>query len=682
MIPSIQFTKLIIYHLQRQHKFHLRPDSSLHLPNEEHVLGYLKFSAKGTKREVFRMTIPGSLITTYIQEASYYQEYLANVAKHQRYLAGETGSDPNSLAPKPTKPARKPKSTVPKAPPRPSVLKPVTFEQPEPKSLPAKTQGKKLKPTTNIFDKPSKAIKSKLGFISKKSTPISPLKSMDESVAEDVPAQEPQVDADMQRAFEECLKSMYDVPRGSLLPVVIREPEPKKYQPLPEVPRKGKEKVTKEKVALDLLDLQKPKRKSLADQYIFQRCTSTLTGSSRHDESSFLYAELGQSNSEEESQEVVPGADAGGQGEGQAGPDTGAQAEGLAGPDPDAQDEGQAGSNLDEQSEGQAGPDPGNAGADEQPMPSPAVHAGSDRGHMDLNVADVLPQPSTEQMDEGFTATAYPKVQENLKLIVEEHVFLEEPPSTSGTLSSLQHLSKDPSFGDLFFSDKPLEAEYDKATIEIEVHQQLTTTAADTTTTTTTTTLPPPPYQHKSTAEAMMMKRIGELEHIMANLIQENKGLEQRLDRHGAHWAMQAPVQNRFRDLPEADMKKILDQRMWENDSYKSHEDHMQLYEALEKSMNCDHSEELVKDLAEARKKKKKSRESPKTPPGSPPHQPPPPPPLAGPSGASGASGASRASGSSQVLPLPPPPPSTNQEGPSKGFAAPSSSKIATSAEY
>nr|GFD13881.1 hypothetical protein [Tanacetum cinerariifolium] len=53
VIPSILFTKLIIYHLQRKHKFHPRPDSPLHLPNEEPVLGYLKFSAKGTKREVF-----------------------------------------------------------------------------------------------------------------------------------------------------------------------------------------------------------------------------------------------------------------------------------------------------------------------------------------------------------------------------------------------------------------------------------------------------------------------------------------------------------------------------------------------------------------------------------------------------------------------------------------------------
>nr|GEZ17090.1 hypothetical protein [Tanacetum cinerariifolium]GEZ38349.1 hypothetical protein [Tanacetum cinerariifolium] len=203
----------------------------------------------------------------------------------------------------------------------------------------------------------------------------------------------------------------------------------------------------------------------------------------------------------------------------------------------------------------------------------------------------------------------------------------------------------------------------------------------------------------------MLMKRIGELKHIMENLIQKNKHLEERLDSHGARlytlenldipqrvskavdeivtdavdWDIEAPLRNRFRDLPEADMKEILYQRMWETNSYKTHKDHMMLYEALEKSMNHDHSEELAKDLADARKKKKKRRDSPKTPPGSPPHQPPPPLPLAGPSGALGSLGAS---GSSQVLTPPPPPPSTNQEGQSQGSAAPSSSKTTASAEY
>nr|GEX10518.1 hypothetical protein [Tanacetum cinerariifolium] len=378
------------------------------------------------------------------------------------------------------------------------------------------------------------------------------LKSVAVSVAEDAPTKEPHVaakDANLQKALEESMKSIYDVPQGPLPPVVIREPKSGKYQPLLEVTGKGKAKVTEEQVAHDLLSLQKPKKKRPTDQYIFQRRTSTPTGSSGHDEPS--YAELGQSKSEE-SKKVVPGADEEGQGKGQARPDPGTQAEGQTRSDAGAQEEGQAGSNPDEYSEGQVGPDPINAGADIQSIPSHVVHAGSKRELMNLDVVDVSPQPSTDQLDERFTATAYPKVQENLKLTVEDQVLLEEPASSSGTLSSLQHL------------------------------------------------------------KAMMMKGIGKLEHIMANLIQENKGLKKRLDSHGSRlytleqldiphqvskaisevvteavdWAMQASLRNRFRDLPEADMKEILQQRMWETESYKSHEDHMQLYKALKKSMN------------------------------------------------------------------------------------------------
>ncbi|GJQ95815.1 hypothetical protein Tco_0006954 [Tanacetum coccineum] len=110
VIPSVRFTKLIVYYLQSQHKFHPRPGSLLHLPNEEPVLGYLKFSAKGTKREVFGMPIPNDLITDDIRGEQYYNAYLEKVAKHQRYLAGEEVNDPDSPTPKPSK-ATKPKAS-------------------------------------------------------------------------------------------------------------------------------------------------------------------------------------------------------------------------------------------------------------------------------------------------------------------------------------------------------------------------------------------------------------------------------------------------------------------------------------------------------------------------------------------------------------------------------------------
>nr|GEY10398.1 retrovirus-related Pol polyprotein from transposon TNT 1-94 [Tanacetum cinerariifolium] len=567
VIPSIRFTKLIIYYLQRKHKFHPQLDSPLHLPNEEHVLGYLKFSAKGTKREVFRIPIPGNLITADIQGEPYYQEYLEKVAKHQRYLTGKQGSDPDSTVPKPTKATKKSKPSAPKADLRKPVTKPASSQQPEPKPAQAKTQGKKRKLVTKTSGKPSPARTSRLGLVTKRRKPTSSLRSVDESVAEGVPDNEPRVDdeeADVQRALEKSLKK---------------------------VQGKGKEKVTDEQVALDLLTLQTPKKKSPADQFIFQRCTSTPTRSSGHDESSSLYAELGLTDSE-------------------------------------------------------AGPNPGDAAAS-QPQSSPIVHVGPNLEHMDLEVTDVSTQPHPEQMDEGFTAMAYPKVQENLKLMVEEQVILEEPVSSTGTLSSLQHLTKDLSFGDLFFNDKPSETDNEKTTAKTEAES----------------------IGHGA--------RLYTLENL--NIPQQVSKAMDEIVTDVVDWAIQAPLRNRFRDLPEADMKEILHQRMWETNSYKTHEDHMMLYEPLENSMNRDHSEELLKDLAEAHKKKKKRRDSPKMPPGSPPHQPRPPPPPADPSGTSGSP---EASVSLQVPPPPPPPPSINQEGQSQGTATPSSSKKAASAKY
>ncbi|GKE25108.1 hypothetical protein Tco_1436620, partial [Tanacetum coccineum] len=223
-------------------------------------------------------------------------------------------------------------------------------------------------------------------------------------------------------------------------------------------------------------------------------------------------------------------------------------------------------------------------------------------------------------------------------------------------------------------------------------------TATTTTTTTILTTIPLPPQTQQVSSDSILLNHLGELKQHIADLVDANQALEERLDKHGSRlyklenqdipnskvvdeivmdvvdWAMHAPLRERFRDLPEVNMKEILHNRMWESKSYQTHEDHMTLYEALEKSMARDNREQLLSDLAEARKKKKKRQGSPKTPSGSPLHPPPP----AGPSGTSRASGAS---GSSQSPP-PPPSPSNTQGGHSTGTDAPSSSKTAASAEY
>ncbi|GJS13242.1 hypothetical protein Tco_0407714 [Tanacetum coccineum] len=384
VIPSVRFTKLIIFHLQRKHKFHPRPESPLHLPTEEPILGYLKFSAKGTKREVFGMPIPNELITDDIRGADYYDAYLEKVAKHQRYLAGEEVSDPDSPAPKPAK------STKPKA-----------------------------KETT---DATPPAKRAKAGKVAKKRTLKKSQQLVDEFVDEGIPLTEPgfgDLEADTQRAIEESLKDAHGAHRGPLPPVVFRETDTGKFQPLPEVEGKGKEKVGAEQAARVLLNLQTPKKKSPTEQYIFQKRTSAPTEPSVHDESSSLCVKLDWTESDTESDEEVPPVVKSGA--------------------PD---------------EGQAGPNPGNDTVS-QTLSTSGVHARPNLKHTDAEATDATSQPQPGQMDEEFTATAYPNVQENLKLTVDDSVIPEKPASSTGMLSSLQHLAKDFSFGDQFFNDKP-----------------------------------------------------------------------------------------------------------------------------------------------------------------------------------------------------------------------------------
>ncbi|GJU26338.1 hypothetical protein Tco_1164959 [Tanacetum coccineum] len=91
---------------------------------------------------------------------------------------------------------------------------------------------------------------------------------------------------------------------------------------------------------------------------------------------------------------------------------------------------------------------------------------------------------------------------------------------------------------------------------------------------------------------------------------------------------------------------------MFEDKSYEAHEDHKNLFVALQKSLERDYSNQLLADLEEARRKKRKKCATPRSPSRSSLSQQPPPPPLAG---ASGAPGTSRASGPSQLPPPPPP---------------------------
>ncbi|GJV25874.1 hypothetical protein Tco_1378569 [Tanacetum coccineum] len=518
------------------------------------------------------------------------------------------------------------------------------------------------------------------GKVVKKRTIKSSKQLVDEFVDEGVPTAKPSLEdteeAILQKVLQESLTDAYPTQRGPLPPVVFRETDTGKFQPLPEVPGKGKEKVGEEQAPEVLLNLQTPKKKSPAEQYIFQRRSHIPSETAGREDSTSLYAELGLSGSDTESDEEMPSVVR-----------SGAQDEGQAGPDPGTLDEGQAGPNPDDVVES-------------QPLPTP------------------------------------------------------KPVSSNRTLSSLQHLAKDFSFGDQFLNDKPSEADNEKTTADTEAESMVSVTIQQDISVfppmtspvigpvprtnlpmfhgpiakppqpnrTTTTTLPLPPQPQQGPSDPILIKRMGELEEFIANLVEENQALETRLDKQGSRinkletmdlpkmireqtvefidsqeidrkinesvkevvissvkHAMRAPLHARFKDLPTSDMKEILLQRMLEENYDKGHANHRVAYEALQDSIRRDESEDFDVDKAQEETKKKSKQDSPNTPPGSPPSPPPPPPP---PSGASGASGTTGASDSAQAPPPPPPSSSTHQGGQSTSTAAPSSSKTAASAEF
>ncbi|GJU22145.1 hypothetical protein Tco_1155487 [Tanacetum coccineum] len=455
---------------------------------------------------LFRMN--SSLMTFEEQTTT---NYLEKVAKHQRYLAGEEVSDPNSPTPKPAK------STKPKA------------------------------DWSIIVDEGIPLTEHGFGDL----------------------------EADTQRAIEESLKDAHGAPRGPLPPVVFRETDTRKFQPLP------------------------------------KRRTSAPTEPSVCDKPTLYLNKARLKVTRNQIWKGPPVVKSGDQDEGQAGPDPGIQDKGQAEPNPDDV-------------------------AESQPLSTPGVHAGPNLEHTDAEATDATSQPQPGQMDEEFTTTAYPN---GLCLLYNT------------------------SFGDQFFNDKPSEADNEKTTADTEaesmvsvtIHQDTSAIPPMTSPVIDLVSRPDSPNVHWPLPTTATATHIGELEQHIADLVDANQALVERLDKHGSRlyrlenqdipnlvrkavdeivmdavdWAMQVPLRERFRDLPEVDMKEILHNRI----------------------------DQLLSDLAEARKKKKKRQGSPKTPLGSPPHPPPPLPPPAGPFGTSRAFGTS---GSSQSPP-PPPPPSNNQ---------------------
>ncbi|GJU16041.1 hypothetical protein Tco_1144007 [Tanacetum coccineum] len=191
--------------------------------------------------------------------------------------------------------------------------------------------------------------------------------------------------------------------------------------------------------------------------------------------------------------------------------------------------------------------------------------AGSNPGLSYVALAGPNPKP----MHDDFVATVYPQVHESLKYTTEVHVHLENPLSSSSTLSSMKNL--DETFGDQFFNEKRTK-EPRKANMETKVESMVTI----------------PIYQASLTAPPLVFTlELRDLPHKINETFNE-------AIKEAVQVALQAPLKERFRDLSEAVMKEIIHDWMFESGTYRSQPEHIALYEALEASMERDNRDEFL----------------------------------------------------------------------------------------
>nr|GEW89132.1 uncharacterized mitochondrial protein AtMg00810-like [Tanacetum cinerariifolium] len=281
---------------------------------------------------------------------------------------------------------------------------------------------------------------------------------------------------------------------------------------------------TNEQAAKSLLDIHKPKRRSASDQYIPQRripiVEEETTGPSIQlqddtidqtiqDTSSLAYL-INVQKKTADSERI----------------DSGSGTEILK----LDEEQGEAVSQIvglektiAELDEGQAGSDPGRT-LESKPLPEheqmDKEQAGLDPGQSHVALVGSNPK----HMHEDFTSVIYPKVHESMKFPADKEIILEDPHSSSRTLSSIKNLDDAFNFGDQFVNDKSTKDEQGKSNAKAKVvsmspppvHEQYLVATADTTTTTLPLPLPPPLQQSAPSAE--LLSCISTPKQVCANL--------------------------------------------------------------------------------------------------------------------------------------------------------------------
>nr|GEX28205.1 hypothetical protein [Tanacetum cinerariifolium] len=204
---------------------------------------------------------------------------------------------------------------------------------------------------------------------------------------------------------------------------------------------KGKAIDTEEQVAQSLLALHTPKRRSIMDQFILQRQTSTTEEASSGPSAQAL--DNTSTNIVYDSSSPPDAKTCARSGKKSSGD------QGLAGLDPGRTLESRALPEQEVMDEDQARTDPGES-------------------------CGALAGPDLEPTHDEFMADLYVKVQESLKFSADEHVFIEDTISLTKSLSSMKNLEDAFTIGDQFITDKSTEDEPEKPNVEVKVVSMVT----------------------------------------------------------------------------------------------------------------------------------------------------------------------------------------------------------------
>ncbi|GJR97040.1 hypothetical protein Tco_0269214 [Tanacetum coccineum] len=403
--------------------------------------------------------------------------------------------------------------------------------------------------------------------------------------------------------------------------VAINEPASRITQKLLVIEGKGKGIATDEQVAQLLLDLQKLKKQSTTDQYIFQRRILVT-----QDASTGPYVQPQDDTSANVVRDTPSPADA------KTSVDTKkSTSKGDTKIFNDDEEHGEEVSHivaLEERTveldEGHVGSGPGKT--PESRPPPERVLVEEDQAGSNLGQSHVVQAgPNLEPMHEDFLATVYPQVHESLKLTTKEHVHIKNPPSSSGTLSSMKNLNDAFTFGDQFLNGKPTKEDpappLSTPIIDLTPPKPVSPPAQEpvfTATTATTTTLPlPPPPPQQSTTDHALATRVSALEKICVNFKKKHKLQDKttqdlssrvftlenydpysKIDNYvnetvkeAVHNALQAPIREHFREL--------------------SHLEHTALYDAHEVSMDRENREEFIEATAKSHKRRRDKQDPP-----------------------------------------------------------------------